>query len=142
MSTCFGFTRIQTFKNINVIPTTNITVDSRSQIHIKHSSIYSLQECLLYCDALSLCVGFAQNKEHCFICDNSTTEGDLVPVHMQNRFLIWRDYLLELPGKKGTFISRFWFTFLKNVLIHELLSFLRNCQYFQIKWVHGYYIHI
>ena len=58
----------------------------------------SLQKCLLHCDTLNLCVGFAQNKIHCYICDNSSAEGDFVPVHMQNRFLIWRDHLSQLPG--------------------------------------------
>ena len=56
----------------------------------------SLLDCLQKCSALDSCVGCAQNGQNCYICDNDTTRGDVVPASLQNSFLIWRDHIASL----------------------------------------------
>ena len=46
-------------------------------------------------------MNFACLYNHCYICDNSTTtvSGHLIPIELQDRFLVWYEHLLEIQGK-------------------------------------------
>ena len=50
------------------------------------------------CDTQQGCVAVGHINKECYICNNETNAGSLVPDDLQLRYLLWRDHLRQVEG--------------------------------------------